>query len=185
MNKTIKSIIKIVIALFVFVISFNTRSFGAHCENIVVVIDPGHGGDSLGGNYEDRIERDINLITAFAMRDRLEQYDGVDVYVTRENNTDKEMTRKERFDFAKKVDADFLFSIHYNMSEYHTLFGSEVWIPSKGNNYVLGYQFATVEMKALTELGLFDRGIKNKLDKNKSGEYYGILKYSEEYDIPA
>ena len=185
LNKTIKSIIKIVIALFVFIISFNTRSFGAHCENIVVVIDPGHGGDSLGGNYEDRIERDINLITAFAMRDRLEQYDGVDVYVTRENNTDKEMTRKERFDFAKKVNADFLFSIHYNMSEYHTLFGSEVWIPSKGNNYVLGYQFATIEMKALTELGLFDRGIKNKLDKNKSGEYYGILKYSEEYDIPA
>lgn len=185
LNKTIKPVVRIVILLLVSFISFKFTSFGSHCENIVVVIDPGHGGDSLGGNYEDRIERDINLITAFAMRDRLEEYDGVDVYVTRDNNTDKEMTRKERFDFAKKVNADFLFSIHYNMSEYHTLFGSEVWIPSKGSNYVLGYQFATIEMKALTEMGLFDRGIKNKLDKNKSGEYYGILKYSEEYDIPA
>lgn len=185
MNNRFKAILKVVILIFVFSLSFKFSSIGGHCENIVVVIDPGHGGDSLGGNYEDRIERDINLITAFSMRDRLSQYEGVDVYVTRENNTDKELTRKERFDFAKKVDADFLFSIHYNMSEYHTLFGSEVWIPSKGNNYVLGYQFATIEMKALTELGLFDRGIKNKLDKNKTGEYYGILKYSEEYDIPA
>ena len=157
----------------------------AYCQNIVVVIDPGHGGDALGGNMDDRIERDINMITSFAMKDRLEQYEGVDVYLTRENNTDKEMTRKERFDFAQKVDADFLFSIHYNMSEYHTLYGSEVWVASKGTNYVKGYQFASIAMEAFRDLGLFDRGIKNKLNQKMNGEYYGILMYAEEYNIPA
>lgn len=167
--------------LFLF-FSFKTLSYA---KNVTVVIDPGHGGEAMGGNYEDRIERDINLITAMSMKERLEQYEGVDVYLTRENNTDKELTRKQRFDIAKKVDADFLFSIHYNMSEYHTLYGSEVWVASKGKNYVKGYQFATIEMEALKDLGLFDRGIKNKLDKDRSGEYYGILKYSEEYAIPA
>ena len=57
----------------------------------IIYIDPGHGGDAMGGNYEDRIERDIDLITAMAMKERLEMYDGVDVYITRDNNTDPEM----------------------------------------------------------------------------------------------
>ena len=177
----IKRITICLFALFLF-FSFNTQS---NAKNVTVVIDPGHGGEALGGNYEDRIERDINLITAISMKERLEQYEGVDVYMTRENNTDKELSRKQRFDIAQKVNADFLFSIHYNMSEYHTLYGSEVWVASKGRNYVKGYQFATIEMEALKDLGLFDRGIKNKLDKDRTGEYYGILKYSEEYAIPA
>jgi len=169
------------LAFFLF---WNTKSY-ALCQNIVVVIDPGHGGDAKGGNIDDRIERDINLITSNAMKERLEQYDGVDVYLTRDNNSDPELDRKQRFEIAQSVNADFLFSIHYNMSEYHTLFGSEVWIPSKGINYVKGYQFASIEMDALTGLGLFDRGIKNKLDNDRTGEYYGILKYGEEFNIPS
>ncbi|MCR5799483.1 MAG: N-acetylmuramoyl-L-alanine amidase [Lachnospiraceae bacterium] len=152
--------------------------------NIIIVIDPGHGGESLGGNYEDRIERDIDLITAEAMKERLEQYDNVIVYLTRENNEDRELTRKERFEFAQKVNADFLYSIHYNMSEYHTLFGAEVWVCSSGENSAKGMTFAEIEMKELTGLGLFDRGIKCRLDK-KGGEYYGILRYSQEFNIPA
>lgn len=150
----------------------------------VIVIDPGHGGESLGGNIDNRIERDIDLITAFAMKERLEEYEDVEVYLTREDNESKELTRKERFEFAKEKNADFLYSIHYNMSESHTLFGSEVWICSEGPNYSYGMSFAKIEMEELTSMGLFDRGIKCKQDK-KGGEYYGILKYSQEYNIPA
>lgn len=176
---------KLLLAICIIVIGVFITPVSAYCKNVVVVIDPGHGGEAMGGNIDDRIERDINLKTGLAMKERLEQYDNVEVYITRDNNTDKEMTRKERFDFAKSKNADFLFSVHYNMSENHTLFGSEVWVASKGTNYVKGYQFASIEMNALTNEGLFDRGIKNKLDKDKSGEYYGILKYAEEYNIPA
>lgn len=150
----------------------------------VIIIDPGHGGEALGGNIDNRIERDIDLITAYAMKERLEQYEGVEVYLTREDNESKELTRKERFDFAKEKNGDYLFSIHYNMSESHTLYGTEVWICSQGPNYSSGMSFAKIEMEALTNLGLFDRGIKCKQDK-KGGEYYGILKYSQEYNIPA
>jgi len=177
------------IKLLIFFIAFSSiiyfDSIKGYCKNIVVVIDPGHGGDSIGGNMDNRIERDINLITAQAVRERLSQYDDVEVYLTRENNTDKELSREERFKLAKKLNADFLFSIHYNMSEYHTLFGSEVWVASQGSYYTKGYAFAKIEMEALTGLGLFDRGIKNKLNDNKNGEYYGILKYAEDYNIPA
>lgn len=176
--------LKSIFYCFIFFLLFNIFNINAFAQNIVVVIDPGHGGDAQGGTMDTRIERDINFITAKAMYDRLSQYDGIDVYMTRENNEDKELTRKQRLDIAKDLNADFLFSIHYNMSEYHTLFGSEVWIPSSGELYKKGYQFANIELEGLTSLGLYNRGIKNKLDSN-NGEYYGILKYAVDYNIPA
>lgn len=159
-------------------------SVNSYAQNIVVVIDPGHGGNSPGGSYEDRVEREIDLITATAMKQRLEQYEGVEVYLTRTSNEEDELTRKQRFEYAQSVNADFLYSIHYNMSEYHTLYGSEVWVCSSGEFYKKGYSFALIEMEALTGLGLFDRGIKCRLDTDGS-EYYGILKYSREFNIPA
>lgn len=170
--------------IFIILIYFAINSIPVQAKNVVVVIDPGHGGEAEGGVYEDRIERDIDMITATAMKERLEKYDGIEVYLTRTNNTDKEMSRKQRFEYAKSVNADFLFSIHYNMSEYHTLFGSEVWISSTGQNHILGKQFAAIEMESLTSLGLFDRGIKCRLSKD-GGEYYGILKYGNSYNIPS
>lgn len=156
----------------------------AYCDEITVVIDPGHGGEALGGNTEDRIERDIDLITAIAMKERLEQFDNINVYLTREDNDSKELTRKERLEMASDLSADFLFSLHYNMSANHTLYGSETWICASGENYAKGMSFASIEMEALKNLGLFDRGIKCRLSKD-GGEYYGILKYSQEYEIPA
>lgn len=175
------SFLTITFSVILYCFTFSCDSFA---KNIVVVIDPGHGGDALGGNIDDRIERDINLITATAMKERLEQYDGIDVYLTRTNNEDKELTRKQRFEFAQYVDADFLFSIHYNMSANHTLYGSEVWVCSSGPFYQMGKSFATIEMESLTSLGLFDRGIKCKLASD-GDEYYGILKYGREFSIPS
>ena len=104
--------------------------------------------------------------------------------LTRDNNEDKDISRKERLEIAKKKDADFLFAIHYNMSEYHTLYGSEVWIPASGPLYKKGYQFADIELNALSNLGLYNRGIKVKTESDGS-EYYGILKYAKEYNVPA
>ena len=87
------------------------------------------------------------------------------------------MSLKERAEFAKAVNADFLACLHFNMSEYHTLYGSEVWIPASGPLYKKGYQFADIELNALSNLGLYNRGIKVKTESDGS-EYYGILKYT-------
>ena len=154
------------------------------CKNYVVVLDPGHGGDSLGGNMDDRAEREINLITAMACRERLEQYEGIEVYLTRENNTDKELDRKDRLKIAQKYNADLFVSIHYNMSEYHTLYGTEVWTPMSGLMYSKTMEFATIVNEDLADLGLFNRGIKHRMSED-GGEYYGILKYGVEYSIPS
>ena len=93
-------------------------------EKVVVVIDPGHGGENLGTTENGHEEKSMTLVTALAMYEELLLYEGVEVHMTR--TEDKDMTLKERAEFAKSVDADFLFSIHYNASEYHDAYGSEV-----------------------------------------------------------
>ena len=43
-------------------------------QNIVVVIDPGHGGTNLGGQIPGLDEKNMTLVTALAMKEELEKY---------------------------------------------------------------------------------------------------------------
>ena len=146
-----------------------------------VVIDPGHGGENLGAQYEDYTEKEMTMIVAQAMKEELEQYQGIEVYLTREG--DAELSLKERAEYAAQMDADFLFCLHFNMSEYHTLFGAECWVSAFGENYSKGYSFASAEMELLTEKGLYSRGIKTRLN-DKGTDYYGIIRQAVELDVP-
>lgn len=152
-------------------------------EPVIVVIDPGHGGENLGAEYEDYVEKEMTMIVADAMKEELEKYDGIEVYMTRYGDIDTDMSLEERSEFAKSVDADFLFCLHFNMSEQHTLFGAECWISAFGEQYSKGYGFASVEMDLLQEKGLYSRGIKTRLNK-KGTDYYGIIRTATEREIP-
>lgn len=150
-------------------------------DSLVIVLDPGHGGDEEGGLYENFIEKDMNLIVANAMKEELEKYEGVTVYLTRTG--DQKLSLAERSAFAKSVNADFMFCLHFNLSREHTLFGAECWVSAFGEEYSKGYSFASVEMQMLQELGLYSRGIKTRL--NKDGiDYYGIIRTASELDVP-
>lgn len=146
-----------------------------------VVIDPGHGGENLGAQYEDYNEKEMTMIVAQAMKEELEQYQGIEVYLTREG--DAELSLKERAEYAAQMDTDFLFCLHFNMSEHHTLFGAECWVSAFGENYSKGYSFASAEMELLTEKGLYSRGIKTRLN-DKGTDYYGIIRQAVELDVP-
>lgn len=154
-------------------------------ENVVVVIDPGHGGENLGGQTDEYIEQELTLKVAQYMKERLEQYEGVDVYLTHSEIGSKDLTRDERAEIAAEYNADFLFSLHFNMSENHTLYGSEVWTSAFGEYYVKGQEFAAIEMEGLHgQLGFFDRGIKTRLGKT-GDDYYGIILNCKKKNIPA
>lgn len=150
-------------------------------KDIVVVIDPGHGGGQEGGMYETFVEKDMTLITAKAMKEELEQYEGVTVYLTRED--DRKMTLEERVAYAKEKQADMLFCLHYNLSKDHnTLFGAECWVSAFDKYYSEGYSFADIEIRALEDLGLYSRGIKTRL--NDDGlDYYGIIRHAREQEL--
>lgn len=151
-------------------------------EPLVIVLDPGHGGENLGGEYAPYLEKELTMVVAEAMKEELEEYEGVEVYLTRE--TDEDMTIKDRALFAAEKQADFLFCLHFNMSVEHNLYGAEVWVPAFGDAYAKGYAFAEIEMQELTDLGLFSRGIKTRLNK-QDDNYYGILRYCTQEGVPS
>lgn len=150
-------------------------------EKVTVVIDPGHGGENLGGEYEDYTEKEMTLIVAEAMKAELEQYEGIEVYLTRTGDVD--LSLEERCEFAASVNADFLFCLHFNLSGSHTLFGAETWISAFGEQYSKGYSFASIEMELLEGLGLYSRGIKTRLN-DKGIDYYGIIRHATERNMP-
>ena len=155
-------------------------------HELVIVIDPGHGGAEGGADdgasYDGITERYINVATAKAMYEELSTYEGVTVYLTHDS-PDTQMSLRERAEFAKSVNADYLISIHYNASEEHIFYGSEVWIPSTGSHYVQGYQLGTAILDEFCQMGLVNRGVKTKVNASGS-DYYGIIRESESLGIP-
>lgn len=152
-------------------------------NNVIVVIDPGHGGSNDGAIYNNMIERNITMQVANAMRDELETYKGITVYMTHESTNDS-MSIEDRLKFAADKNADYLFSLHFNASAFHTAYGSEVWIPMSGEFNTSGYIFGRYELDELTSLGLFNRGIKTR-PNGVGDEYYGIMKFGEEQHVPS
>ncbi len=151
-------------------------------DNLVIVLDPGHGGENEGLTHRGLVEKDMNLITAQAMRDELLQYDHVEVYITNPEKAD--MSLKARAEYAQSVGADILISLHFNMSEKHEMFGSEVWIPSKGLNYFKMHGLGDVFMEQFDEMGFTLRGVKTRLN-DRGTDYYGVIREATELGIPS
>ncbi|CDA69501.1 putative uncharacterized protein [Clostridium sp. CAG:510] len=151
---------------------------------LVVVIDPGHGGSNLGADYNGFLEKEMNLTVAEAMAEELREYEGITVYLTHED-LDTDIRIKDRAAFAKSVNADFLFCLHFNMSPGNILYGSEVWISAYGEENRQGYTFAGLQLNEMRKLGLSIRGIKTRLNEEGTADYYGILRFCEAEDIPA
>ncbi len=151
-------------------------------DKLVIVIDPGHGGDNLGTTENGHEEKYMTMTTALAMYEELSLYDGVEVYLTRTD--DRDLSRKERAEFAKSVGADFMFSIHYNASENHDAFGSEVWTSAFAPYNGYGYQFGYELLSDMSKKGLFVRGVKTRLGQDGK-DYYGIILYAAEMGFPS
>ena len=146
-------------------------------DEIVIVIDPGHGGEDGGAVQKDeddevkRKEKDDNLRLALAVRDSFEKYDDVRVIMTRE--TDVFVELEDRCTIANQANADFFISLHRNSSL--TGSGIEVWI----NNTVAGdnswdkllaeYILDWIEKVGISERRGVQEGFRNGAD---SDNYY-------------
>lgn len=188
MKRSIMAMFLILILSFCGIVPSTTIPVNAKANKpIVVVIDPGHGGpgDSsgdLGAQYNGITEKDINLQVATAMKAELEKYDNVTVYLTR--STDQKISLVDRAAFAQSVNADFLFSIHFNASKDHIFYGSEVWSSAFGSFYQKGNDFGKIELEELGSLGLYQKGVKTKLNA-KGIDYYGVIRACTERNIPS
>ena len=158
-------------------------------DNVVVVIDPGHGGEASADNetnsgavYHGLYEKDINLITAQALYDELTQYENVTVYMTRDE--DVEVPIERRAEFAAEVNADLLVSIHYNASADHNLYGAEAFVSAFGDCNGVGNAFAQICLDEWKDYGSIIKDVKTRIGKSGK-DYYGIIRYASDNDIPA
>ena len=89
----------------------------------VILVDAGHGGTDGGARARDslRWEKEINLLTARALREELEQA-GARVLMTREEDTQYSKNKREdltaRLELARTGGAEMVLSIH--MNEYRS-----------------------------------------------------------------
>ena len=176
---------KYILGLLVLTIALLWDYDKCYAEEYIVVLDPGHGGEALGGQTEEYIEQEINLITAHAMYDRLCQYEGITVYLTHDEIGEVDISRTDRAKIAAEYDADYLISLHYNMSANHNLYGTEVWTSAFESEYSVGQTIGTIITNDLSsEFGLFNRGVKVRLNK-KRDDYYGIIQMCRKEGIPS
>lgn len=137
-----------------------------------IVIDPGHGGSETGAVANGYVEKELNLKTALFLKEFLEQYQDVEVIMTR--TTDKELSLKQRGDIAKQNKADLLISVHFNAYDSS----------AKGFEAIYSYGCAKSKLVAeqilwqVTKLGLWKRGIWTKKSSHADVNYYGVLRHT-------
>lgn len=182
MSKFMKKSLGILALLFVFLA---LPAGQVKAENIVIVIDPGHGGTESGAhstwNGVNYYEEFLNLKIAQYAKAELETYSGVTVYMTRTTNM-VTMDREMRVKFAKSQKADALVSIHLNSGGKGKISGALAMVPS-----LSGYPYAEAsESQALAKVILAQLqgsvGVKNRgflYDDELGIILYGMKKQNE------
>ena len=137
-----------------------------------IYIDPGHGGSDPGGIGNGLIERDINLVMAFALA-KLLRYLEADIKLSRTNNS-TEKSLKQRCNEALDWDADLLISVHNNagggdgFEAIHTIFEER----SIGDDVAKSIGRAVVEYTDQNVRRIFSK------ENSKGRDWYGINRLS-------
>ena len=133
LKKKCKSIVLVVLCLFVFSIQIISAQ-SLPLQDTIIMVDAGHGGRDSGTYYGDILEKDINLEIAKELEKELTKY-GAIVYMTRKRDVDLSSiydSAKKRGDLYRRLllikekKCDVYISIHINWYDDNTLRGAEV-----------------------------------------------------------
>lgn len=168
------------VALILLNCFFFFSSASASPEDMVIVIDAGHGGDDPGKvNKAGVKEKDINLAIAKKLCEEL-QSRGIRTVMTRESDmclAEPGSTNKKRADMQKRVeiinssDADYLISIHQNSYPESSVKGPQVFYYGESKK---GKELAQKLQKGINS----EVAIGNHREI-KAGNNYYILKKSD------
>ena len=177
-------------------------SDNAKSGNLVVVLDPGHGGKDPGAKGVNGVyESHLTLKIAQYCKAELEQYSGVTVYMTRTDDSYPGGTGgasedlDNRVAYAKSVGANVLVSIHLNSTGTGSAYGAEVFFPNSNYKPEVGSEGKNLAQKVhdeLVSLGIYGRGIKIRYTANGStypdgslADYYGLIYRAKKAGFPA
>lgn len=161
-----------------FTLVFLSLSLSALAQDkIVLVIDPGHGGNDPGHLPNDTTtsltEKELNLKVAKFLGGYIEKYlENVDVVYTRTDDTYP--TLNERVEKANNLKADYFISIHCNGNDKHGVHGTETHIHSMGIKSSADLA-NSIESQFKDRAGRHSRGVKDQNDLKHSIQ---VLKYT-------
>ena len=188
---------KLVTSIFIFIsalIMFSSLSLAS--SDIVVALDPGHGGTESGAVGGNLVEKNLTWKIASRVKEILDATPGIRGVLTKnENDT---MDRYNRALNAKNNDADLLVSFHINSNDSsNSLSGAEVYVTcdttqKRYNEYstILGLDI----LQNLRNVGVPSFSPKpktrqgadwDKYDDGTIADYYGIISWPMHMDIPA
>lgn len=108
----------------------------------LIVIDPGHGGKDPGASGQGVQEKTLVLDLAKALRDRLVETQTARVALTRSD--DRYLLHQERYDIARRLDADLFLSIHADSAgEREQIAGASIYVLSDEASSEAAQRFAT------------------------------------------
>ena len=170
-----------------------TRYDRTNPNDLVIVLDPGHGGSDVGASNTalGLYESEINLKIALACRDRLRQYDGIRVYMTHTGVRSEvaKSSLSSRVSVAGEVGADIFISLHINSAEHKDANGAEVYVPITTHEPKYHEECSRLADGILTNLqalGLGSRGVKTRASgggrvytfddgTSEKGDYYYVI----------
>lgn len=172
-----------------------TEPEGDSGENVIIVLDPGHGGGFVGASYDGRNEKDLTLTMANYVKEYLEEnYTGMEIYFTRQEDSALSGDVKEdlelRAQYAQDKNADVLVSLHFNASEDHSQQGSMILVSHRDNVSEASEELGNFILEGFEELGLASSGTitrdSNDMfdDAGKPLDYYAINRHCAARDIP-
>lgn len=101
-------------------------SVAKHAKDLIVVIDPGHGGKDPGAIGKNGTkEKDVTLKIGNYLKDLIEKRIGATVVLTR--SQDVFLDLEKRVEFANRKKADLFISIHLNSHPQEKIKGLEVY----------------------------------------------------------
>lgn len=178
--------------------SGTTDNTGSGSQDVIVVLDPGHGGSDGGATRTwggiTYMEKDINLKISKYTKAELETYEGIKVYMTR--NSDVAVGLEERVAYAANLGASAVISQHINSTSQNqgTATGSLVFVASGNYRKEIaqqGWDLAGIILEELSKLGLKNNGTYknlsetgNKYPNGKLADYYAIVRYGILYKVP-
>lgn len=191
-----KIVTKIIAIILIMILSMYTMANIVQAstqKEIVLVIDPGHGG-KMTGTVNDKlgiVERDVTLKIARYLRDYLNEYEGIKVIMTHDGlPSDYEMELPARGMVARDNNADMMVSLHINDYATPNEQGAEVFVTA--NKLLPKYnqestRFGNLVLAELSKLGIVNRGVKTRLcgdtgpkweySDGSVADYYAVIRY--------
>ncbi|MFJ2538176.1 N-acetylmuramoyl-L-alanine amidase [Pseudomonas sp. NPDC087614] len=139
-------------------------------RDIIVVVDPGHGGKDPGAvGAKGEREKDVVLSIAKLLAKRLKKEKGFDVKLVR--NDDFFVPLRKRVEIARQHKADMFISVHADAAPRLTASGASVYCLSEG-----GATSATARFMAQRENGVDLLGATSLLNlKDKDPMLAGVI----------